>query len=550
MEIMSQTISGETSAHALAAQVTATVQARYIMAMKRPRDWDKVRERILSHCKRPSFARKAMWEKDVGRGKIKDDLNIRFAEACMQAMGNLLPQAFVVFDDNDKRIVRIALTDLESNLTYEKDIVVAKKTERRKVFKDQEVLETRLNSTGDQIFIVKASNDQVYKDENAIGSKMLRNHALRLLPVDIQDEARDTIRQTLEKEAGANLEEARHGALKAFESVGVTKEQIEDFLGHSLIDLTASEAARLRMLYTAIKDDETTFEDALEGVKLGRGEKPTASKDVKKGAVSLDDLSAADASTHQDHDESAAAIAESAKKAAAKKPASKKAAAAVTKEAPATKPVEKPAEKPAAAKKTQEALLDEVMKKHGVGEANIAVVMKGAFPNAGDALLETAPQVLDSYITKEIEAMNAQVEARTKAAVAAEAAKAAEPEPKATTVSISSTTPGTAPDLPEGASWAAGVRASFNASRVDGKDLPFDQRKTLISKVCGADVLTPKGGLDARKIEWKHYHALRVELHNLAYLDGSVAVETDDGLAIPGILGDVSNDQDDEVGLE
>src|SRR5581483_11459353 len=44
----------ETAAQVLAEQAKAAVQARYIMAMKNPRDWDVVRQRLLKECERPS----------------------------------------------------------------------------------------------------------------------------------------------------------------------------------------------------------------------------------------------------------------------------------------------------------------------------------------------------------------------------------------------------------------------------------------------------------------------------------------------------------------
>ena len=48
--------SAETAASSVAAQATAQIQARYVVALRRPRDWDDVRVRILKECRRPSFA--------------------------------------------------------------------------------------------------------------------------------------------------------------------------------------------------------------------------------------------------------------------------------------------------------------------------------------------------------------------------------------------------------------------------------------------------------------------------------------------------------------
>ena len=47
---------GETAVSAVAALAEANVKARYAMALRRPRDLDEVREKILKECRRPGFA--------------------------------------------------------------------------------------------------------------------------------------------------------------------------------------------------------------------------------------------------------------------------------------------------------------------------------------------------------------------------------------------------------------------------------------------------------------------------------------------------------------
>ena len=61
----------QTVSAALEAQVRAQVQARYTLAISKPRDLDQVRQRILKECRRPGFAEVAMYSKPVGRSKIE-----------------------------------------------------------------------------------------------------------------------------------------------------------------------------------------------------------------------------------------------------------------------------------------------------------------------------------------------------------------------------------------------------------------------------------------------------------------------------------------------
>ncbi len=83
-------LGGETAATSVAAAAKASIEAAYIMAMRRPRDIDQVRVRLLKACLRPGFAEAARYRRPVGREqnpdtgewgqKIAEGLSIRFAE--------------------------------------------------------------------------------------------------------------------------------------------------------------------------------------------------------------------------------------------------------------------------------------------------------------------------------------------------------------------------------------------------------------------------------------------------------------------------------------
>lgn len=74
-----QPASHETAASAAAAQSKALVEARYTVAINRPRDIDAVRQALLKECSRPSFAAVARYNKPIGKGVVGP--SIRFAEA-------------------------------------------------------------------------------------------------------------------------------------------------------------------------------------------------------------------------------------------------------------------------------------------------------------------------------------------------------------------------------------------------------------------------------------------------------------------------------------
>ena len=104
----------ETAGSAAAEQARAIVEARYVMALRRPRDLLTVREKLLAECRRPGFARSAVYRKPVGRDHIEGP-SVRFAESALRNMGNVATDVPTVYEDNEKRIVRVSVTDLDDN---------------------------------------------------------------------------------------------------------------------------------------------------------------------------------------------------------------------------------------------------------------------------------------------------------------------------------------------------------------------------------------------------------------------------------------------------
>ena len=121
----------EVNTKALEATARAAVESRYVMALKRPRNPDMARTVLLRDCKRPGFAESAVYAKPIGGGKVTG-LSVRFAEAALRAWGNVLCESQTVYDDDEKRIVRITVTDLEANVTFPKEVTIAKRVERSK----------------------------------------------------------------------------------------------------------------------------------------------------------------------------------------------------------------------------------------------------------------------------------------------------------------------------------------------------------------------------------------------------------------------------------
>lgn len=253
---------GETAGTVLAAQAVAVIQARTALAVARPRDLDVVRQKLLKECRRPGFAKVAIYRKPIGNGV--EGLSIRFVEAAIRCMGNVACEVQTIFDDEGKRIVRVTVTDLESNVPYFKEITIAKQIERRRYQEGDVVLRKRLNSEGKTVFILKADDEQILDKENALVSKAIRTEGLRLVPGDIQDECEALCYRIRADEAAKDPDGERRNIIDGFGGLGVPVDELKKYLGHDGSTITPKELANLRSLYVALREEETTWREIME----------------------------------------------------------------------------------------------------------------------------------------------------------------------------------------------------------------------------------------------------------------------------------------------
>lgn len=276
-------ISKETAATAVAVAARADVEARYAIAQRFPRVWMDVRNRMLQHCSRARFATTARYSKPVGGQKIMG-WSVRFAEAAAREMGNLFISTTVVWDDEEKRIVRVTVTDLESNTSYPTDVVISKTIERYSS-NGYEVLGSR-EKNGKTLYIVKANDDDILNKQGALVSKARRNNILALMPGDLLDECFDEVQEAASKEDAADPQAAAKKISKAFYEYGVSAKDLAAYLGKAdFTGVTPEQVGMLRTIYIAIKDGELTWE-AIVAAKA-EGSSTTAKTSPEKGAEGL-----------------------------------------------------------------------------------------------------------------------------------------------------------------------------------------------------------------------------------------------------------------------
>lgn len=275
-----------TVAAALEAQVRAGIEARYALAIRQPRDLDAVRLRLLKECKRPRFAEVARWAKPQGRKKdprtgewvdnVIEGPSIRFVEAALRCMTNVYPETSVIYDDATRRVMRVAVCDLEANVTYSQDVTIIKHVERNSA-EGREVVSVRKNKQGRAVYIVEATDDEVLNKQNSLVSKTLRTLGLRVLPGDIIDEAQEEVIATQQKADKAEPDAQRKRIFDSFAEIGIDPEEIKTYFGR---EVGPADLPKLRALFQALKQGDVNWSEVLEEKRAG--ETGAASKNLEE----------------------------------------------------------------------------------------------------------------------------------------------------------------------------------------------------------------------------------------------------------------------------
>lgn len=283
--------SAETAGGVLAARARAMVEARFVMAMRRPRDWDNVRALLLRACERPGFAGHmtekvwgaAWYRKPVGEGV--EGFSIRFAEEALRAMTNVDVETTTVYEDDAKRIVTVSVTDLESNLSFPTTLVLTKTVERNRLAKGQVALKTRINSRSEPVYLVEATEDEVFTKQQNLVSKAMRNGALRLLPGDIQSECRTRILAIRHGDVAKDPDKVRRELSDGFNKLNILPSMLKEYLGHDLATATPAELADLRDLWVELKEGRVTWAEVMAGPDPEADKAPAAAATAPLDAV-------------------------------------------------------------------------------------------------------------------------------------------------------------------------------------------------------------------------------------------------------------------------
>lgn len=178
---------------------------------------------------------------DDGTQKYIEGATIRFAEAAASSWGNLRCGGRGV-DEQEKFVTAQGIAfDLQKNVVWALEV-------RRNI----------LTSKGHRY-----SADVIQQTVNSAISIAVRNAILRVIPGGMWKPIYEQARQA-SVPGGKTIESKREACLAAFAEIGAKREQVFAAMGiKGPLDLDLEMLVRLRGFYTAIRDKETSLEQAL-----------------------------------------------------------------------------------------------------------------------------------------------------------------------------------------------------------------------------------------------------------------------------------------------
>lgn len=276
---------GETAVSAAAAQAKAQVEAMYIMAMNRPRDWSEVRQKALAECKRPGLAANCRytlpWAKDPKTGKPITGPNIRLAEAFLRSTPNLSVRTNILYDDAERRVGEVVIIDLETNNPLSWGFSIEKSREVKQLRGGEMVLGERVNSKGQKVFKIVAEEAQVLQKQESTVSRILRNGVFRLIPGDLLDEALSMCDSTMREKDISDPAGTAKKLADGFLAIGISAKQLQKYLGHAVDQVTPDEAQDLRAVYSSIVDEGAKWSDIIEA-KHSEKPKPPSDEELEE----------------------------------------------------------------------------------------------------------------------------------------------------------------------------------------------------------------------------------------------------------------------------
>ena len=218
------------------------VQAAIVLAKRFPRDEFEATERIKRACQRKSLADQAVYSYPRGKECVSGP-SIRLAETLAKTWGNI-DYGIIELEQKDGSSEMMAYAwDLETN------------TRVTKIFTVEHKRDTKKGS-----YKLTDSRD-IYEATANFGARRMRACILGLTPGDVVDMAVEECKKTMSNGDTRPMQERISQMLSVFKSeFGVTKEQVEEYVGRPAGSYGNEEIILLQGVYKAIRDGQATIE--------------------------------------------------------------------------------------------------------------------------------------------------------------------------------------------------------------------------------------------------------------------------------------------------
>jgi len=242
----------------------AEIESQIATAKRYPRDIKVFRDKLMTMATLDQETAEGCYYALPRAGKAIDGPSVRLAEIALSCWGNCVAEADVLNED-DKFIYAMGqCRDLENN------IAVRIKVRRRITYKNGK----------------RFNDDMIAVTANAACAIALRNAIFKIVPGAYLKPVFEKCKKTAVGDA-KSLVSKRAEVLKRLTQFGVTEDRILKVLGRKSVDeVTFNDVAILIGLGTAIKDGDTTVEEAFP-IAYKEAEKKTQ-KDIDAQAGSED----------------------------------------------------------------------------------------------------------------------------------------------------------------------------------------------------------------------------------------------------------------------
>jgi hypothetical protein len=245
---------------------SAEVESQIATAKRYPRDIREFKDRLMTMANLDQETAESCYYALPRAGRTIDGPSVRLAEIAFTNYKNLIADAFVSGEDGVFVYATGTCKDLENN-------VAARVTIRRRI----------VDKAGNRY-----NEDMIGVTGNAACSIAFRNAIFKVIPGAYIKPVFEQVKRTAVGKA-SSLGTTRAEVFKRLTQFGATKERILRVIGRKSVDeVTIDDVSKLIGLGTAIKDGETTVEEAFP--PLFEDEQKRAEKDVadKQGSETVE----------------------------------------------------------------------------------------------------------------------------------------------------------------------------------------------------------------------------------------------------------------------